>query len=443
MLLDIKLPHLGENIETGQVVRVLVNVGDRVEKNDSVLEVETDKASIEVPVEVAGIVKKIAVKEGDTIAVGEVVLSLDGADDQPRDDREKTPTQDHAKDTADDRSKTGTGKPSKTEVEETTGQNKGSNYNDSSGEKAQRIHPTVLVPASPSTRRFAREIGINISEVPGSGPAGRISIEDVKAYSKRLNRGVSLFPSSTVSGAKPLPAFEKWGDIQIEALSNIRAKTAERLSYAWSTIPHVTQFDKADITELEHQRQRLAYKAENAGTKLTITAIILKIITNALQKFPQFNASLDSLNNTIVYKKYYHLGVAVDTDRGLLVPVIRDVEKKGIIQICIELSTIANNARKKKTSIEDMQGGTFTLSNLGGIGGTFFTPVINWPEVAILGVARSSLEPVIRDGDVVPRRILPLALSYDHRVIDGADGARFLNSIVQTLENPLSLALDG
>ena len=441
MALDIKLPHLGENIESGQVVKVLVKIGDRLEKNQNVMELETEKASIEIPVETAGIVKKIYIEEGKTIGVGDVFLELDELEEeQPSADAVEVATKDDPPKVVDDSLKTKVYETPPAESPETLHRNE---VDHNLTAKVQSIQAKALVPASPATRRFAREIGIDIAKVPGSGPGGRISVDDIKAYSKNLNRGAARSFGSTVATVKSLPAFEKWGEIQVEALSNIRAKTAERLSYAWSVIPHVTQFDKADVTELELQRQHLTDLAENAGTKLTITAIILKVLAIALRKFPQFNASVDSLSNTIIYKKYYHIGVAVDTERGLLVPVIRDVERKSILELCIELSNLADKARKKKTSIEDMQGGTFTVSNLGGIGGTFFTPVINWPEVAILGVARSNMEPVVRDGEMVPRRILPLTLSYDHRVIDGAAGARFLSWIVHSLENPLSIALDG
>ena len=447
MAIDIELPHLGENIEEGQVVKILVNIGDRVEKNQNVLELETDKASIEIPVEATGTVKKIYAKEGKSIAVGQVFLTLDDVDNElvvkapPKD-----PSRDHVQKIEDENDKTGI--PKQSVISESVAESKkesaeGKIKFNQSNEKQPTIQTNTLVPASPSTRRFAREIGIDIANVPGSGPGGRISIEDVKAFNKQLNRGLGRIQSSSSTAVKPVPDFKKWGEIESKTLSNVRSKTAERLSYAWSVIPHVTQFDKADISDLEQQRQQFAYLAESVGTKLTVTAILLKIVVGALRKFPQFNASIDIVNNDIIYKKYYHIGVAVDTDRGLLVPVIRDIEKKSIIEICSELSQIAEKARKKKTSIEDMQGGTFTVSNLGGIGGTSFTPIVNWPEVAILGVARSNMEPLYRNGEFVPRLMLPLALSYDHRVIDGADGARFLRWIVQGLENPLAIALGG
>jgi pyruvate dehydrogenase E2 component (dihydrolipoamide acetyltransferase) len=226
-------------------------------------------------------------------------------------------------------------------------------------------------------------------------------------------------------------------------MTGIRRKTAEHMAHAWATIPHVTQYAKADITELEDLRQRFAPQAEAVGGKLTITAIILKVVVAALKRFPQFNASLDLASEAVVYKKYYHLGVAVDTDRGLLVPVIRDVDRKSILELCVELHQVAERARNKKTTLEELQGGTFTVTNLGGIGGTFFSPIINAPEVAILGVARSTIEAVYRDGQFAPRLMLPLALSYDHRLIDGADGARFVRWLTEALQQPFLIALGG
>jgi pyruvate dehydrogenase E2 component (dihydrolipoamide acetyltransferase) len=226
-------------------------------------------------------------------------------------------------------------------------------------------------------------------------------------------------------------------------MSAVRRRTAEHLAQAWATIPHVTQFDRADITELEQLRQQFAGKAEAAGGRLTITAIIVKVLAAALKKFPQFNASVDMARHEVVYKQYYHIGVAVDTDRGLLVPVLRDVDRKNIVTLAAELTALAERARTRKTTLEEMQGGTFTVTNLGGIGGSYFSPIINAPEVAILGVARSSMEPVYQQGQWVPRLLLPLALSYDHRVIDGADGARFLRWVVEALQQPFVLALEG
>jgi pyruvate dehydrogenase E2 component (dihydrolipoamide acetyltransferase) len=266
---------------------------------------------------------------------------------------------------------------------------------------------------------------------------------DVKNYARQRSlAGLAAAPAAQVSAA-PLPDFSKWGQIEREAMSNIRRKTAEHLSQAWATIPHVTQFAKADISELEELRKRFSKNVEAAGAKLTLTAILLKVVTSVLKTFPQFNASVDMAKEEVIYKKYYHIGVAVDTERGLLVPVIRDVDQKTILELSLELQQAAERARNKKLTLEDMQGGTFSISNLGGIGGSYFTPIVNAPEVAILGVARGQMEPVYLNGQFEPRLMLPLALSYDHRLIDGADGARFLKTLVEHLEQPFLTALQG
>jgi pyruvate dehydrogenase E2 component (dihydrolipoamide acetyltransferase) len=292
-------------------------------------------------------------------------------------------------------------------------------------------------------RRLARELGIDINEVVGSEPGGRVSEEDVRNYARSIILNVTRLRPAAVGGAHPLPDFSKWGEIERKPMSGIRRKTAAALSEAWQTIPHVTHFDHADITELEELRQRFGKKAEEAGGKLTITAIALKVVASALKVFPQFNASVDASTEEIIYKKYFNIGVAVDTDRGLLVPVIRDADKKNILELAVELTELSEKARDRKITIEEMQGGSFTITNLGGIGGVNFSPIINTPEVAILGVARAAHQPVFVDGQIAPRLMLPLALSYDHRLIDGADAARFLRWVAEALQQPLLLALEG
>jgi pyruvate dehydrogenase E2 component (dihydrolipoamide acetyltransferase) len=292
---------------------------------------------------------------------------------------------------------------------------------------------------------LAREIGIDINQVSGSGPRGRISIDDVKKHARTMNQQIAARPAPAGPGINvpSLPDFAKWGPVERTPMSNIRLKTAQHLSVAWVSIPRVTQYDKADITELEEDRKRFSSKVEVAGGKLTVTAVLLKVVAAALKTFPQFNSSVDMTRNEIIYKKYYHIGVAVDTERGLLVPVVRDVDKKNILQLSVDLSDLADKARKKKLTLEEMQGGTFTITNLGGIGGTAFSPIINYPETAILGVSRGSMEPVYIDGKFEPRLMLPLSLSYDHRVIDGADAARFLRWIAEAVKDPFFLALEG
>ena len=293
------------------------------------------------------------------------------------------------------------------------------------------------IPAAPSVRLLARELGIDLAQVPGSGKAGRISIEDVKAYCKILNTSRPAGGGASTASV-PLPNFAKWGGVRREPMNNVRKKTAEHLSNAWTSIPHVTQFDKVDITELEKLRKSIS----GTNKKISVTPFIIKVVAAALKKFPQFNASIDMATQEIVYKDYVNIGVAVDTERGLLVPVIKNVDKMSILQISDELTAMAERARLRKTTIEEMQGGCFTISNLGGIGGTCFTPIVNWPEVAILGVSRGSLEPVYTDGHFIPRLMLPLSLSYDHRMIDGADGARFIRWVCEAIQQPFLLDLN-
>jgi pyruvate dehydrogenase E2 component (dihydrolipoamide acetyltransferase) len=309
----------------------------------------------------------------------------------------------------------------------------------------QAANRAEVVPAGPATRRLARELGVDLSQVSGSAPGGRVTQEDVKAYVHDLvshvapsgSAGVSSPLASGTGAIPPLPDFEHWGPIERRPLESIRRKMAEQMSLAWRLIPHVTQHDQADITDLESFRKEQGGK----GPKLTATAFALKASASALKLFPQFNASLDASAGQLILKNYIHIGVAVDTDRGLLVPVLRDVDKKSVGVLAQELAELADKARQKKLTPDDMRGGTFTITNLGGIGGTAFTPIINYPEVAILGLARSHLQPVIRDGHVMPRLLLPLSLSYDHRVIDGAAAARFTRRIAEMLENPILMLL--
>ncbi len=451
MAIEFTLPELGEHIESAEVVRVLVSVGDRVEKDQPLLEVETDKASIEVPSPANGTVTALHVREGDTVRVGQPLLTLEettaeagekaeaGVEtkeaakvmirEERRVDREPIvePTEPSATSTPSSRRAA--------VVEFTRRPPRPATH----AEAARRV-----IPAAPSVRRLARELGIDIQDVPGSGPGGRISVQDVKNYARRLlGERKAETPAAALPTAPPLPDFSQWGEIERRPMSNVRRITAENMSRAWALIPHVTQHDKADITELERLRKQFAPRAEAAGGKLTITAIILKVAAAALKAFPQFNTSLDVANNEIIYKKYYHIGVAVDTDRGLLVPVIRDVDKKNLIELAVELHHMAEKARARKLTVDELQGGTFSITNLGGIGGTSFSPIVYYPQVAILGVSRAQWEPALIDGQFQPRLILPLSLSYDHRVIDGADAARFLRWIAEALEQPFRLILEG
>ena len=298
--------------------------------------------------------------------------------------------------------------------------------------------PPILrgsAPAAPSVRRIARELGVDIDKVLGSGEGGRISMDDVKAYVKKIMEGKAEAVGIGIK-KETLPDFTKYGKVERVAMSKIREKTATHLSYAWAVTPHVTQFDKADITQFEKSRKELNAEVEKEGGKLTVTAILIKIIAEGLEKFPQFNTSIDMDSKEVIYKKYFNIGVAVDTEYGLLVPVIKNADKKNLVEISVELGQLAQKARDKKLSLEEMQGGCFTITNLGGIGGTYFTPIVNSPEVAILGISRGSFEPVYNGyGVFEPRLMLPLSLSYDHRIIDGADASRFLRWVCEALNN--------
>jgi pyruvate dehydrogenase E2 component (dihydrolipoamide acetyltransferase) len=451
---EFRLQELGENISEGDLVRLMIAPGAKVSEGQPVMELETDKAVVEVPSTVSGVVNEIKVKEGDRIKVGQVVFTLQGG----------APAQAEAS------------RPQSKPVEHVTGQHgarlafqaairaEGKTEEQALPPDQPRAQPAAFsmpvqlgkvagtehrepVPAAPSTRRLAREIGVDIYEVKGTGPGGRISEDDVKAYAKALVTNVAAAaqaPPRAGHFIEPkLPDFAKWGKIEHVPMRGVRRKTAEHLAESWNTIPHVTQHDRADITELEQLRARFAPKAEQAGGKMTVTAIALKVCAAALKVFPQFNASIDMAKEEIIYKQYISIGVAADTDRGLLVPVIRDVDKKNIVELAVELSQLSQKAREKKITLADLEGGTFTITNLGGIGGTAFTPIVNHPEVAILGLSRSRMEPEWIGGKFEPRLILPLSLSYDHRLIDGADAARFLRWVAEAFEQPFLLSVQG
>ena len=475
MATELKLPQLGEGVDKGTLLKLLVKVGATVKKDQPVIELETDKATVEVPAFSDGVVKEILVKEGEQVKVGQTILTLEATDGAAAATAKAAPPAEAPPAVpAEEAPARAPKEASQPEPEEDTAeleherrlgeralaQYAGSLPVGGAGAPTSTPPPPVAppptpetkhapVPASPSVRRLARELGVDIYAVPGTGPGGRISDEDVKQYAKSLiTGGQTAAPASTAAtgalpGLAPLPDFSKWGETERTPMSGIRRKTAENMRNAWLTVPHVTQHDQADITELEQLRKRFAKQIEVAGGKLTVTAITLKVIAAALKVFPQFNASIDQAREEIVFKKYYHVGVAVDTDRGLLVPVIRDVDKKNIRELAVEINQLAEKARNKKLTLEEMQGGTFTITNLGGIGGTSFTPIVNTPEVAILGMSRASFQPVYNGSDFEARLMLPLSLSYDHRLIDGADAARFVRWVAQALEQPFLLALEG
>ncbi len=425
MLSEVKLPVLGEDVDSGTVVKVLVSVGDAVTKDTPVLDLDTEKASVEVPASASGKVKEIRVKEGDTVKVGQVLLTLEEAAEaeaaaegmaaiQPPPQRQPEVIRFRKEEPA----------PTREAV-------------------AHEIMPRETVPAAPSVRRIARELGIDINEVTGTGDESRITDEDVRNYARSIILNATARNSAVQPVTTALPDFSRWGEIERKPVNSVRRKTAEHLSEAWTSIPHVTHFDSADVTELERLRETFARRVEESGGKLTVTAILVKVAASALKIFPQFNASFDPEREEIIHKKYCNIGVAVDTDRGLLVPVIRNADQKNILELSVELTQVAEKARNRKLAAVEMQGGTFTITNLGGIGGSAFTPIINSPEAAILGAARASHQAVFSGGQFQPRLMLPLALSFDHRIVDGADAARFLRWVARALEQPFVLSLEG
>lgn len=443
MAYEFKLPELGENVESGDVAKILVSPGDTLEKEQPVLELETDKAVVEIPSTVSGKIKELRVKTGDQVTIGQVILTLEEEKEEAKEERaapeaepkaekkeEKPPEEGKRQPTAEVPSVKVEAEEPKPEKEEVAPTQEGT-------------MASTPVPATPSVRRLARELGVDIYQVSGSGPGGRISMDDVKHYVRSgVSEQATTLKSATPSLLPSLPQFEKWGEVRRESMSKIREKTAEHMTRAW-TIPHVTQHDYADITKLEQDRKRLAKQVEEAGGKLTLTAIALKVVASALKVFPRFNTSLDLAAKELIYKQYCHIGVAVDTEYGLLVPVIRQVNQKNITELAVELTELAEKARGRKLSPEEMEGSTFTITNLGGLGGSQFTPIINWPAVAILGISRAKMTPLYIEGEFQPRLLLPLSLSYDHRVIDGADAVRFLRWIIETLEDPILLSLKG
>jgi len=450
---EFKLPELGENITQGDLVRLMIAPGAKVSEGQPVMELETDKAVVEVPSSVSGEVKEVKVKEGEKIKVGQVIFTLEGGASAPLPARSRNAPVEHV-----------SGQHGARLAFQAAIRAEGKTEEQALPPDQPQVAAPVFsmpvqlgkvagtenrqpVPAAPHVRRLAREIGVDIYDVKGTGPGGRVSEDNVKMYAKAL-----LAAAATTAQAPPraghfaqpqLPDFAKWGKVERVSMRGVRRKTAEHLAESWNTIPHVTQHDRADITELEQLRARFAPKAAEAGGKMTVTAIALKVCSAALKVFPQFNASIDIEKEEIVYKQYINIGVAADTDRGLLVPVIRDVDKKNIVELAVELSQLSKKARDKKLTPADMDGGTFTITNLGGIGGIGFTPIVNHPEVAILGLSRSRMEPEWINGKFEPRLILPLSLSYDHRLIDGADAARFLRWIAEAFEQPFLLSVQG
>lgn len=472
MAQDFKLPDLGEGIHEAQIINVLVKEGDTVTKDQNIMEVETDKAAVELPVPYAGVISKLNVKSGDTVKVGQVLLSVDAAGagktapaanieapvakaapapakpaaapQRPREEAVSAP--------AARREQTVAEAPSRAVAE------------------APRSG-SGPIPAAPAVRRMAREMGVDLYEVHGTGPGGRIVREDVERYNlqnqddgRSAARAPAARPAAQPAaesrparseapaqslppgampmlGSEPLPDFSQWGPVRREKITQMRKAIARQMVKAYLMIPAVTHGDEVDVTDLETFRKEQGEMFAEKGAKLTLTAFMLKAVAGALQQFPQFNASFDDAAGEIVYKDYYHIGVAVDTPRGLMVPVLRDVDRKGLVRISKEMKDLADRARDFKVPVEELRGGTFTVTNVGALGGTMSTPMINYPEVAILGMGKLEPKPVVRKGEIVIRKMLPLFLTFDHRAVDGADAARFIRTIMSFLENPLNLLL--
>jgi pyruvate dehydrogenase E2 component (dihydrolipoamide acetyltransferase) len=463
------LPNLGDGVDSGDVLAIMVKAGDTIKVDQAILELETDKATLEVPSDVAGTIKEVRVKVGDKVKPGQAVLVVDDAAGEGAADSSK-PEPEKAEPEKADAKKGRPAEPEKTEPEKAEPEKAEPEKTETQEAKAAGTAPEApakrssvvefqarpaaapatgpAAPASPSVRRLAREIGVDVQQVPGSGPGGRISQDDVKEFSRKVLSSMGSGAQAAAAarpagGGVALPDFSKWGDVERRPMTGIRRKTSEHLSHAWTTIPHVTQFDKADITALEQLRKRHGAEVEKAGGKLTVTSIVAHVLAHALHRFPQFNASVDAAAESIVYKKYVNVGIAVDTEHGLLVPVIRDADRKNIVDLSVEIQQLADKAKARKLSLDEMSGGSMSITNLGGIGGTAFAPIVNWPEVAILGLSRGATEPVWANGQFEPRLMLPLSLSYDHRLIDGADAIRFLRWVVEALEQPFTLALRG
>jgi pyruvate dehydrogenase E2 component (dihydrolipoamide acetyltransferase) len=429
---EVRLPDIGD-FEDVDVIEVLVKPGDRVEAEQSLLVLESDKATMEIPAPFAGVVKKLAVGVGDKVSEGSVLALFEVDEEAKEKEGERTPPP------ARPAPREENGEASPRRIEPARKAEEAPAREEREAPPEHEPQPGDLAPygargervaahAGPSVRRLARELGVDLRLVPGTGPKSRVLRDDVQRYVKAVvgQRGAAGVPIAGVHVAAPVEIdFAKWGATEREPLNRVRRVAAANLQRSWVTVPHVTQFDEADITDLESFRQANREEAKARGVKLTFLPFVVKAVVKALQEFPHFNASLDHTGESLIVKRYYHVGVAVDTEHGLVVPVVHDADRKGLYELAAELHELSERARERRLRPEHLQGGSFSVSSLGGIGGTMFTPIVNHPEVAILGVSRMAWKPVWRDGEFVPRLLLPLSLSYDHRVIDGADAARF------------------
>lgn len=443
MLQDVIVPEVSDGVTSGTVIDIAVAIGDQVEEDQTLLELETDKAVVAIPSPAAGIVKEIRVETGDQAAVGSAIIVLDVAEGEAASApvaEEKAPEPAPAPEPVPAAVAAPVPASTPAPVAESAAAPAGLPPADLTSVR----RGNDVAPAAPSVRRYARELGVDIYAVGGSGPGGRISEDDVRAFVKaameRQSAGVPAAGGAAAVAQRALPDFSRWGEIEREPFSKVREITADAMAYTWSTNPMVTQYDKVRIGKLEQFRKDYNKRA-SAEDKLTMTAILIKVCAAALKQFPQFNSTIDMNAKELILKRYINIGVAVDTPNGLLVPVLNDADNKGIKALAGELNDIAVRTRERKISPAELEGGTFTISNLGGIGGTGFTPLVYAPQVAILGVSRAEVEPVWNGSEFLPELTMPLSLTYDHRVIDGANGARFLRWICEALENPMMMVM--
>ncbi len=446
---EIVVPDIGDFTDV-EVIEVLVNPGDTIKAEDSLISIESDKAVMEVPAPEGGIVKELKVKVGDRVSEGSPILELDpeGGASTPDKDQDQGKQGDSGKQSAQPKKETPASKSPETARKQPVPSTPSSATSPATTQPRGDMDESEFarvsfagVYASPTVRKFARELGVDLRQVQGSGRKGRIVKQDVQSFVKRaLTQGTGAGGGLTVA---PLPEidFSQWGEIESKPLTKINKLTGQFLHRNWITVPHVTQFDEADITDLEAFRKSLIEEHKDKGIKITMLAFLMKAVVSALKEYPRFNASLDNSNENLIYKKYFSVGVAVDTEDGLVVPVVREVDCKSLVDIAAELGVISQKARDKKLKPADMQGGCITISSLGGIGGTQFTPIVNLPEVAILGVSRARMQPVWKGKEFEPRLMLPFSLSYDHRVIDGADAARFTTFFASVLEDARRMLL--
>lgn len=457
MPFEFKLPPVGENIEKADIGNIRVSVGETISPGQVVMEIETEKAVFDLPCPEGGKVTAIRVKSGDSVSVGDTLLTLDAAgssaaekpaaEEPPEKAEKKSAPPPSAKEERPSSASRSGGR----DVEKAPADEKPAAEERAEEKPREPWAPAASgaepaepagapAPAGPATRRLARELGVDLHRVKGSGPGGRITAEDVQSYVHNVITSLEV-PAHSPTGAPPLPDFRQFGPVERQPLSKLMRTAAANLTLAWTQIPHVTQHELADVTDLDAARKKYmqAKSGQDGGPKVTMTVLAMKAVVTTLKSLPHFNASLDTVSNELIVKRYYHIGVAVDTEHGLLVPVIRDVDQKSVVQLARELAELASRARARKLSPNEMQGGTFTITNLGGIGGTYFTPIVNYPEVAILGMSRTSWQQIVVDGKPVIRLMLPLSLSYDHRVVNGADAARFIVKLAGLLSDPFQL----